>query len=160
MIKERKSTPADLIYLAENMRQADIDEAWALDHSTPAEAIASAVLLTDFPKTAVGGDGKLLAMWGVASETRSSLVGVPWMLSSNDLSQKHIVEFARRSAANAIMLKNQYAALYNFVDARHTLAVRWLGWMGFKIYRPIPFGADDLLFHVFFWGDTECVVQH
>ncbi len=160
MIKERASTPADLIELAQNMRQADIDEAWALDHSTPAEAISHAVLLTDFPKTILGGDGEVLAMWGVASETRSSLVGVPWLLSSDFVEKKHSRELAKFSKTNAEKLKSQYAALYNFVDARHTLALRWVEWMGFPIYPVVPFGVDDLPFHAFFWGDAECVVQH
>ncbi len=157
MIEERKSTPADMIALAQNMRQADIDEAYALDRSTPAEAIASCVLLTDFSKTAVGDEGEVLAMWGVASETRSALVGVPWMLSSNALTRKHVLEFGRRSADNAKILKQRYTALYNFVDARHALAIRWLGWMGFEMQPAQPLGIDGAPFHVFFWGDKSYV---
>jgi hypothetical protein len=35
------------------------------------------------------------------------------------------------------------------VDARYTVAIRWLQKLGFTILPPIPVGPDQMMFHPF-----------
>ena len=46
-------------------------------------------------------------------------------------------------------ITKDYSLLINFVDARHGVAIRWLKWLGFKVFPAKPFGPDKLPFHRF-----------
>ena len=70
------------------------------------------------------------------------------MLSTDEL-PKHYRKFARGSQTYIDSLKKDFDFLYNYVDVRNTLAVRWLSWLGFELDAPEPFGIDQLPFHKF-----------
>ena len=43
--------------------------------------------------------------------------------------------------------------MFNYVDARHTDAIRWLKWLGFTLHPATPYGPFDLPFHKFTMGE-------
>jgi hypothetical protein len=45
--------------------------------------------------------------------------------------------------------RKRYGRMTNYVDARHTKAVRWIKWMGFEVLPAIPLGPQQALFHPF-----------
>lgn len=140
-------TQEHVAQVAERMRQEDIDEVWAASHQTPFEGLARSVLVSR--DTSAGlVNGRAVCMFGVASLMLLSDAGYPWLLGTTEL-PRHARKFLRESVGALAKMKRDYAVLSNFVDARNTLSIRWLRWLGFEIKEPIPFGPDRMLFHPF-----------
>ena len=72
------------------------------------------------------------------------------MLGSDRIRGKDIrVEFARKSKGYVLRMSKEFPILENYVDARNTLAKRWLKWCGFTIEPPVEYGPEGLPFHLF-----------
>lgn len=143
----RPATRADVGYLAGNLREADVNEIKASSGRAPFEAVVLSFLASRDPMVGCVDDVPV-CIFGVAEASTISDKASPWMLGTDDL-PKHARAFLRMSRAYVQNLKRQYALLWNYVDARNTYAIRWLGWLGFKIEDPQPFGPDRLPFHRF-----------
>lgn len=144
------ATIPHLMELSETMRWEDMREIWASAHYTPMEALVAGVRYSD--NTYAGlVNGKVLCVFGMGKASYLSDTGVPWMLSS-DLVGDHMRVWAKGSkAAFQEMTRSGVKRLENYVDARYTVAVRWLGWLGFTIHHPEPFGVEQRPFHRFTW---------
>jgi len=142
-----QATHEHVVELAETMGEADRAEVWAGAKQTPQEALQRC-MKHSLEAHSWLVDGRVICMWGVGQYTPLSLVGVPWMLGSYEL-PKHARTFARGSRAIAAEWQKRYPVLRNFVDARHTLAVRWVQWIGFTLLPAIPYGPDGLPFYPF-----------
>lgn len=141
------ATPAHAAELAANMREADVAEIWAGWRHTPAEALDRS--MKGSRDTMAGlADGRVVCMFGVGSYTILSDIACPWLLGSEELPQ-HARAFLRLNRVYARHIKDEYAILENYVDARNAVAIRWLRWLGFTIWEPQPFGPDGLPFHKF-----------
>jgi len=141
------ATAEHILELAQTMRKADVDEVWAAAHRTPLEALQVSVACSS--ETFAGlADGRVICVFGVASATLLSVMGIPWMLGSEEL-PKHARAFLRRNKSYIRWLKSEYKLLANYVDSRHTDAIRWLKWLGFKLDPALPFGPDQVPFHRF-----------
>ena len=150
MISEYIIVPADHMYakeLAENMCQRDIDECWAASHSTPLEALARSLAATPDAKAGLY-KGQVVCMYGVAEISILSNIGIPWLLGTDEI-EAHSKYFLRQNRYYMKHVKKKYAFLFNFVDARNMVAIRWLKWLGFSVYGAKPFGPDDMPFHRF-----------
>lgn len=133
--------------LAPVMRQADVEEVWAITRDTPYTALRRSVLGSRDPKTGLA-DGRVVCMFGVANCSLLGDVGHPWLLASDELPQ-HFRAFLRRNREYVKRIRQVYPVMRNYVDARNLLAVRWLRWLGFSIYDAQPMGPDQLPFHPF-----------
>lgn len=71
-----------------------------------------------------------VAMFGVVPISKIS--GSVWLLGSNEL-PKIKTAFLRHSKQEVIKLNNTYPHLFNIIDSRNHLHVRWIKWCGFKI---------------------------
>lgn len=135
--------------LANVMRPADIQEVWAASHQKPLDALAASMAVT--PECMTGlANGEVMCIWGVGESSVLSLTGVPWLLGAKKL-PKHSKAFLSASKHYMQHYQNKYDKLENYVDARNTLAVKWLGWLGFTIEPPKPFGVENRPFHHFYW---------
>ena len=143
-----EATHEHAVELAETMGEADRAEVWAGAHHTPGEALMRCLRGSRDTKHSWLVDGRVMAMWGVGHYTPLSVEATPWMLGSREL-PTHARTFARGSKMIAAQWKARYPILRNFVDARHTLAVRWVQWIGFNLLPAIPYGPDGVLFHPF-----------
>lgn len=133
-----------LLALAGTMSPDDAAECWALCHWSPEEALRRSVEGSRNPKAGLA-DGEVIAMFGVAQPTLVNSLGMPWLLGSPAISQ-HWVRFARESRDFVNHEKAGYQMLLNYVDARHTRAVRWVRWLGFTLSLVERFGPDNLPF--------------
>ena len=124
--------------IAAHLRQADIDEINALNGLSPALAVAYSIAYSE-RGAAVSIDGVLSAVFGVAH-------GVIWLVATDEIS-KHPVAFFRVSRRIFNDICNGYSKLENWVDARHSLSLRWLKWLGFNISTPFTVG-NSLCHHV------------
>ena len=133
--------------LAANMCQRDIDECWAASHNTPFEALTQSLAAS--PNAMMGFyKGRVVCMYGVAEMSILSNVGVPWLLGTDEI-EKHSKYFLRQNRHYMKEIKRKYSLLINFVDARNTVAIRWLKWLGFEVFDAQPFGPDDVPFRRF-----------
>lgn len=129
----RKAYLEDVLELSQTLREADIKEILA---STGEDSFSA--LLTSFMRSkkaySVEYDGRCIAMFGVADSPLLPLCGVPWLLASEELVDNWRI-FARESRKHVEDLQEDYAVLYNFVDARNDKAINWLKWCGFTFTR-------------------------
>ena len=143
----RSATGNDMVELAMNMREPDIAEVWAAGHHTPMQAAHLSLAASRDAQVGLA-DGKVVCIFGVGSMTALSSTGVPWLLATNELDE-HARVFLRMTKYNFAHVMRGYEFLRNHVDVRNKAAIRWLGWLGFRILPAEPFGIEGLPFHPF-----------
>lgn len=150
MVEFKKPTQEMIQFIADNMRQDDVDEVLAASNLTPFDAITKGIELSDMTSVAVI-NGDIVAVMGVVKTSVLGCNGVPWLLGTTHVS-KHYREFlgSSRSVLNAMI--NVCPNLVNHVYVKNTVSIRWLKWLGFKIEEAKPFGVNGELFHKFTIG--------
>lgn len=146
-INFRQPTVADVEYLAENMRQQDVDEVWAASHFSPIEAIQTGVDESDYAVVALNGDVPVM-IYGLKKLGLVSDNGIPWALGAYGVYQcrKELVTMSRSIVDKMLDI---CPVLFNYVDCRNTVSIHWLKWLGFTMHSAKPYGAESLPFHKF-----------
>ncbi len=125
----RKSQLLDVVNLSPQLREADKREVETLG-LTSEKALCVGYLQSSICRTIVNGHDDPVAMFGVVPSDEQS--GIVWMLGSNLLLDIKQV-FLKQCKQEVIKLNNIYPLLYNIIDSRNTLHIRWIKWCGFKI---------------------------
>jgi len=113
--------------------------------------------LSDYTQVAVV-DGRPELAFGVGSATISSLVGRPWMLSTEELF-KHQIQAVRWTKAIILDMLLDYPYLENWTYAESRKSIRWLRWAGFEFDKePQTFGCQGKLFYRF-WRERDPVLS-
>jgi hypothetical protein len=146
-VEIREVKEGDIAVLVRNMREADKDEVNAATRMGLRNAVSSSVTMSSYAKTGLV-DGALVCMWGVCPISLISKKGTPWMLGTDLIKKKQKI-FLKRSKPWLEDIKKDYNYLENYVDARNTLSIKWLKWLGFKVEDPIPYGVNGEPFHKF-----------
>lgn len=143
---ERPATLDDARYLATRLRAEDVAEVRALVGVTPWTALSTGVRLG---RSTVGCyRGQPFGIYGVAPSGTPD-VGCPWMLATPDL-VKHQKFFLRNCARAVESLHDGYPLLFNYVDARNEVHIKWLRWCGFTFINLHPkFGVERRPFYEF-----------
>lgn len=129
--------PSHIRTIASRMREADRDSALAGSGRSPIAALTFSYRKSACCWTAIL-DGRPELMWGVGEISASAGVGAPWLLGT-DAVEENFRAFLRASYEWPSQLLRQYPVLRNFVDARNTVSVRWLEWLGFRLLDPVEF---------------------
>ncbi len=157
-ISYRPAIAADAALLAADMRAADVDELTAMhgDWADMQALLLDAITHSQPTCWSAFLDGELLMVGGAAPAPAclmsSAGLGVPWMLATDRMAGRGgaLTAAARRYLAQ---IGTQYSRLANYVDARHTVSIRWLRRLGFTISeRPMPAGVYGMPFHSFWKG--------
>tara|TARA_Y100001963_G_scaffold83655_1_gene115939 strand:- start:3694 stop:4032 length:339 start_codon:yes stop_codon:yes gene_type:complete len=94
---------------------------------------------SDIPFTILA-DGVPAAMFGAGPA--ASGVGVIWLLGT-DLLLGNTTRFLRESRFWMEQCARPYKLLFNYVDARNTVHIRWIEWLGFTfINQHDDFGVE------------------
>lgn len=133
--------------IAMGARQADRDELWASSFSTVEEVLYRGLEYSTHAWT-VTYDDLPVAMAGVVPISLLGGKGLPWMVATADI-EKRPKPFARLSKVYVGEMLRRYSHLLNFVDDRNTLAIRYLKWLGFDMYDPVPHGVLKMPFRMF-----------
>lgn len=128
-------------------RQADIDEVSAASGLTPAEAIREGIGISRVAYTVLF-DGVPVAVFGVSGCLLGG-GGAPWMIGTSDL-DRHPYAMVKAARPVVKQLREWFAPLANWVDARNTHAIAWLKVMGFTVADiATPHGLEGLPFYLF-----------
>lgn len=148
MMRVRPARADDAGALAPRLRAADLREIQAVTRQSPLEVLLGGIAASDPCDAVVDGDDRPLAVFGVVpGEDRDT--GVIWLLGSDELVERPFA-FLRRSRAAIDALLGRYRTLWNVVDARNEVHVRWLRWCGFVIRRTIDdYGVERRPFYEF-----------
>lgn len=126
-------TEAMLEQIAARMCAEDRAELEACGWATPLDALKASVGTSREAYVACW-DGLPQAAFGVADFTLDDTLGVPWMLSTGPTG-RIASEFVKVSHQYISEWSPLYSALFNFVDARHLRAQRWLLSLGFEPFK-------------------------
>lgn len=119
-------------HVAENLRDQDAAEVEASSGSDPRSAVALSILMSARAWAVLDRDGVPVCLFGAAPHPLPG-VGVAWLLGTDGL-YTEALPIARGSKQYVEELHRQFPLLWNYVDERNTLSVRWLRWMGFKAH--------------------------
>lgn len=130
--------------LAKSLRKADAAEIQAIRGLAPLEALLECLAKSDCCFTALV-NGEPLAMFGtVPSERDTAQV---WMLGSDSIT-RHRRWFLREARYWLPILQEPYKVLWNHLDARNLVHLRWVRWLGFSTAGPSPhFGHESRPFY-------------
>ena len=140
--------PARYVHIAPiaiHMREADRVEAKALANESPFGALEMCFKFSA-DKWTVMFDGVPAAMFG-AGAVADGIVSV-WMLGTDEL-EHNKAAVARGSVFWRDQLLARYGTLANIVDARNTVTIRWLRWLGFAMSEPFEAGPNMCLVRKF-----------
>lgn len=93
-------------------------------------------------------DGKIVAVFGDSVHDMQLGVGVPWLISTVHVGTRARA-FLKVCRGEVEEMLTRHRTLLNFVDARNVKAIRWLRWLGFEFFDPIPYGPKGLDFYPF-----------
>ena len=142
----RVATEEDCIYLSKRLRQEDFQEIKAVSGFSPLLSLIIGLKASDVPLVICNKKNKPVAMLGVVPQ---GLFGAIWMVGTEDL-KKISLSFIRNCKGVCDVLQKNYQLLNNFVDARNTLHINWLKWMGFSfINKHQRYGIERRLFYEF-----------
>jgi hypothetical protein len=151
----RTAIAEDLKKMENELRSEDAQEVFASHGHTPGQALAYSFADAELAITVIFR-GQPVALFGVTPSANPDFASV-WLLATCGLSAMWFT-FLRLSRGFIALMLGNYKALYNFVDARNTRSVRWLGWCGAKFDEPKPYGAAGLPFLYFTIEKETCHV--
>ena len=146
----RLTTIEDLKFLAPRLRYEDKREVLDSVGLTPYQALTDGFNLSQICLTIVDTKNIPVGMFGVSED------GAIWLLATPDIKRIRF-SFLRESRKVVNLLNHKYKILWNFVDCRNELHLRWLKWCGFKFLRKINYGVNQKPFYEFI---KLCVYHH
>jgi len=132
------------------MREEDVAEVKAQSGQSPREAMLYCFMLSNPCMAMVGRKGNVVGVWGVVPQ--GHMAGRIWMLGCQSMLDDNGDRrtFLKESKLQLAKLHEQYPVLFNVVDARNEVHVRWLRYMGFTFIRKHPnWGPEGRLFYEF-----------
>lgn len=115
--------------IAKNLRKSDAMEVQAASGIAPLEAIESSIERS-YESGVILKDEVPQLVYGICLEDDEGTSAVPWMLSKDTINEWRR-EFLNLSCSFIRNWSSYYRNIYNYVDARNTVSIRWLKWMGF-----------------------------
>lgn len=147
----RKATRADIDWIASRLREADLQEIKAICNESP-RLVLLAGYNASVPRcwAICDKEDNPVALFGLnVSETCEVAPVAIWLLGTPGLSWVKI-PFLRQCRGWLDTLQETHPLLYNYVDARNTLHIKWLRWLGFTFIRRIDHhGMQRLPFYEF-----------
>lgn len=142
----RLATIKDIKYLAPRLRFEDKREILSNSGSTPYEALMNGYIENVIVFTIVNEHNKPVAIFGISDVGQN--VGAIWLLATDNLKDIKY-PFLRECKKVINFLNTKYKILWNFVDCRNSLHIKWLKWCGFKFINKQKYGVLNEPFYEF-----------
>lgn len=149
MSTHRPATRDDVRYMAPRLRAADRAEVRAYTGLPPEVVLEQCLDASDQCWVGCHNDGEPAVLWGTQPVYQVPEVGWIWMVCT-DLILQHKYEFLTQARAHLPLAHARYPILTNHVDARNTVHIKWLRFMGFSFLRRVErWGAESIPFYEF-----------
>ena len=125
----RVSRLDDIVSLAPNLRYEDKREVETLG-STSEKSLLNGYLHAQVCRSIIDRHGQVVGMYGVVPADDKT--GLVWMLGSEGL-KKIKIAFLKESRSEVNGMNTLLPHLWNIIDSRNELHLKWLKWCGFKI---------------------------
>ena len=119
----------DICELASNLRYEDKREVNTLG-KTPEQSLMSGYLFGRVCRSIINNHGQVVGMYGVVPADNKT--GIIWMLGSDNL-KKIKTSFLKESRTEVNGINTLFPHLWNIIDSRNELHIKWIRWCGFKI---------------------------
>lgn len=138
-----------LEYIAENLREADRQEIEASSGDYPMGAVFQSWQASTKSWLILDRTGLPIGIMGVAPHPTSEGLGMAWMVGTDGVAEEAL-SIARQTRRYVEEMHEDYPILWNFIDARNELSLKWLEWSGFIIADAhLNFGPEGRLFYEF-----------
>lgn len=138
------ATIEHIIAIGPYIREADRCEVYAGRLATVDDALIDGLIVSS--ECWVGLiDDEPACVFGVSPISIIGGIGSPWLLGTDTLAL-HALPFLRRNKRYLHRMLKIYPTLVNYVDARNTVAIAWLEWLGFTLGEAEPWGALQMPF--------------
>jgi len=142
----KPATLEDAVILSKDLRPEDEAEIRAMSGQEPVESLIHGVMYSNLPVSIMDDDDSIMGMFGAVPYGSEPRIGAVWMLASPRL-LNHRRQFARESRQWIEAMLSHYDVLFNVVDERNDVHVRWLQWCGFTFINRHPkLGAAQIPF--------------
>lgn len=148
----RKSVGADIHVMASRLRSADLQEIQALRGSAPIATVLEDGYRFSEPCYTGTLDDKPVVMFGVAPIFDRDYIlkaGSIWLLGTDAISEKIPIPFLRWSKEMLPIITKQYDVVFNVVDKRNEVHIKWIKWLGFSFIREVSIGINGEPFYEF-----------
>ena len=142
----RIATLKDVEYLAPRLRFVDKQEILAASGLTPFDALKKSFDSSQICFTIVNPKDEPVGIFGVAD--LGGVIGGIWMLGTDNLASIQIA-FLKECKKVIQLLNKKYKILWNHVDCRNQLHIKWLKWCGFKFINKKNSGVLNKPFYEF-----------
>ena len=142
----RLTTLEDIKYLAPRLRQTDKEEILAGIGKTPYHALLIGYLECAIVFTIVNPKNEPVGIFGVTDCGDGT--GAIWLLETDGLAKIQIA-FLKECRKVVNVLNKKYKILWNFVDCRNQLHIKWLKWCGFQFINKTNYGVLNKPFYEF-----------
>ena len=138
----RKTIYKDIDYLAPRLRFEDKREILDSTGLNPYQALTECFNCSDVSLTIVDTKNIPVGIFGVSED------GAIWLLATPEIKRIRF-SFLRESRKVVNLLNKKYTLLWNYVDCRNDLHLRWLKWCGFSFLRKVKYGVNQKPFYEF-----------
>lgn len=146
----RPATIFDVIYIAENLREADRREALLMWHDWPPEFRAQTTMQQSDRAYVGTVDGVPAVAFGTVPQSLMQRTAIVWLFGTSQM-EKHARELIRRRKAGLALVTEGWDRIGNAVHAENALAHAWLRSMGFRIGPVTAMFETRAPFHPFYW---------
>lgn len=135
-------------HIGAHMRQSDIEEVRASSALSPIEAVRASLDLSSIAFCVESDTHGPCAIFGAAPGGLPGL-GIVWMLGTDGI-RREGYSIAKQTRQYFDQLNAEYPVLWNYIDGRNSLSMRWLRWGGFELLREHPnHGPEGRTFYTF-----------
>lgn len=138
-----------LEHIEKNLRADDIAELEAASHQ-PIEGVLTRSVGVSSHGWVVTSDetGEPIVVMGAAPLALPRM-GAAWMLATDGIKDEAF-SVARHTRRYVDEMQEAYDLLWNYIDARNEISMRWLQWAGFRLVSAHPFhGPQRRAFYSF-----------
>lgn len=121
---------ASVAHIGHYMRQQDLDELASMHDIAPELVLSQSLLLSSHAWIAEH-KGEPVAIFGAAPSPLPG-VGIVWLLGTDKITEAGR-SIARQTPHYVEQMQRAYPVLWNYIDARNSVSMRWLRWGGFKL---------------------------
>ena len=119
----------DICELAPNLRSEDKREVNTLG-KTSEQSLLTGYLFGRVCRSIINNYGQVVGMYGVVPADNKT--GLVWMLGSDKL-KKIKIPFLKESRTEVEGMNTLFPHLWNIIDSRNEMHLKWIKWCGFKI---------------------------